>query len=127
MNPEKVMFGLDRTPLVCLKPKIASDRLRSLIMGMFLLIYIECKLKKIMEAIPSKEIELEQWKKLGFNESVLNGLLINGDDSMRVELEPLESMPSMEILDQDDLLSLRMDTFQDGSTGDDSRGDGYYE
>ena len=96
-------------------------------MGMFLLIYIECKLKKIMEAIPSKEIELEQWKKLGFNESVLNGLLINGDDSMRVELEPLESMPSMEILDQDDLLSLRMDTFQDGSTGDDSRGDGYYE
>lgn len=80
-----------------------------------------------MEAIPSKEIELEQWKKQGFNESVLNGLLINGDDSMRVQLEPMDSMPSMEILDQDDLLSLRMDTFQDGSTGDDSRGDGYYE
>lgn len=80
-----------------------------------------------MEAIPSKEIELEQWRKLGFNETVLNGLLINGDDSIRVQLEPVDKIPSMEILDHDDLLSLRMDTFQDGSTGDDSRGDGFYE
>ena len=82
---------------------------------------------KIMEAIPSKEIELEQWKRQGFNETVLSGLLVNGDDSMRVELGVMDSTPYMEVLDQDDLLSLRMDTFQDGSTGDDSRGDGYYE
>ena len=81
-----------------------------------------------MEQIPSKEIELEQWKKLGFNESVLNGLLINGDDSMRVELEPMGSMPSMEILDHDDLLSLRMDISEANTMdSDDSRGDGFIE
>lgn len=81
-----------------------------------------------MEALPSKEIELEQWKKLGFNESVLNGLLINGDDSMRVQLEPIDSMPSMEILDQDDLLSLRMDMSEANiMDSDDSRGDGFNE
>jgi len=58
----------------------------------------------------------------------MRGLMTNGDDSIRVETSeyaPVDLVGVGNVMDQDDLLSLRMDTFQDGNTGDDARGDGF--
>ena len=86
------MLGLDRTPLVCLKPKIASDRLRSLIMGMFLLIYIQYKLRKNMKAEPKPSEEIKQWIDMGFNKTSIDGLLSNTDESIMIQANTFEGL-----------------------------------
>ncbi len=80
----------------------------------------------VRKLTPSQEIKA--FEELGFNHTVMRGLMTNGDDSIRVETSeyaPVDLVGVGDVMDQDDLLSLRMDTFQDGNTGDDARGDGF--